>query len=162
MRIANFKMPLIRRGLGRLMMIVPEAANMPPTPWQTEIQAPGIWAAATPRIWRTLFLQRVHAVHAGMNIGKAAAIGVERDPRAAGPAGRPGDAGTVLRSAMKAPASPRGMRYKAEILEAVDRQTEEGVVDHQMVDVVAGGAGLGKGCGAGDAEGPRGSAAFAE
>jgi len=68
----------------------------------------------------------------------------------------------VLRSAMKAPASPRGMRYKAEILEAVDRQTEEGVVDHQMVDVVAGDAGLGKGSGAGDAEGPRGSAAFAE
>jgi hypothetical protein len=23
------------------MMIVPEAANMPPTPWQTEILAPG-------------------------------------------------------------------------------------------------------------------------
>jgi hypothetical protein len=36
------------------MMIVPEAANMPPTPWQTEILAPGIWAGAVPRIWRTL------------------------------------------------------------------------------------------------------------
>jgi hypothetical protein len=48
-------------------------------------------------------------------------------------------------------------RDKAEIPEAVDRQTEEGVVDHQMVDVVVGDAGLGKGCGAGDAEGPRGS-----
>ena len=36
------------------MMIVPEAANMPPTPWQTEILAPGIWAGAMPRIWRTL------------------------------------------------------------------------------------------------------------
>ena len=36
------------------MMIVPDAANMPPTPWQTEILAPGIWAGATPRIWRTL------------------------------------------------------------------------------------------------------------
>jgi hypothetical protein len=35
------------------MMIVPEAANMPP-PWQTEIRAPGIWAGAVPRIWRTL------------------------------------------------------------------------------------------------------------
>jgi hypothetical protein len=35
-------------------MIVPEAANMPPTPWQTEILAPGIWAGAMPRIWRTL------------------------------------------------------------------------------------------------------------
>jgi hypothetical protein len=36
------------------MMIVPLAANMPPTPWQTEIRAPGIWAGAMPRIWRTL------------------------------------------------------------------------------------------------------------
>ena len=26
--------------------MVPEAANMPPTPWQTEILAPGIWAGA--------------------------------------------------------------------------------------------------------------------
>jgi hypothetical protein len=30
------------------MMIVPEAANMPPTPWPTEIRAPGIWAGAVP------------------------------------------------------------------------------------------------------------------
>jgi hypothetical protein len=36
------------------MMIVPLAANMPPTPWQTEIFAPGTWAGAMPRIWRTL------------------------------------------------------------------------------------------------------------
>ncbi|MGC1884894.1 MAG: hypothetical protein WA709_02130 [Stellaceae bacterium] len=36
------------------MMIVPLAANMPSTPWQTEIRAPGIWAGADPRIWRTL------------------------------------------------------------------------------------------------------------
>ena len=36
------------------MMIVPLAANMPPTPWQTEILAPGICAGAMPRIWRTL------------------------------------------------------------------------------------------------------------
>ena len=36
------------------MMIVPLAANMPPTPWQTEIRAPGIWAGAMPRIRRTL------------------------------------------------------------------------------------------------------------
>jgi len=35
-------------------MIVPEAANMPPTPWQTEIFAPGICAGAMPRICRTL------------------------------------------------------------------------------------------------------------
>jgi hypothetical protein len=36
------------------MMMVPEAANMTPTPWQTETLAPGIWAGAVPRIWRTL------------------------------------------------------------------------------------------------------------
>ena len=36
------------------MMIVPDAANMPPTPWQTETLAPGICAGAVPRIWRTL------------------------------------------------------------------------------------------------------------
>jgi hypothetical protein len=36
------------------MMIVPDAANMPPTPWQTVILASGIWAGATRRIWRTL------------------------------------------------------------------------------------------------------------
>jgi hypothetical protein len=33
---------------------VPDAANMPPTPRQTEILALGIWAGAVPRIWRTL------------------------------------------------------------------------------------------------------------
>jgi hypothetical protein len=33
------------------MMIVPEAANMPPTPWQTEILAPGIWAGAWDANW---------------------------------------------------------------------------------------------------------------
>jgi hypothetical protein len=35
------------------MMIVPEAANLPPTPWQTEIFASGIWARTVPRVWRT-------------------------------------------------------------------------------------------------------------
>src|SRR5450759_1449694 len=35
-------------------MIVPDAANMPPTPWQTEILAPGTCAGAMPRICRTL------------------------------------------------------------------------------------------------------------
>jgi hypothetical protein len=35
------------------MMMVPDPANMPPTPWQTEILASGIWAGAVLRIWRT-------------------------------------------------------------------------------------------------------------
>src|SRR4051812_30854327 len=41
-------------GAWLLKMMVPDAANMPPTPWQTEILAPGTCAGATPRIWRTL------------------------------------------------------------------------------------------------------------
>ena len=43
-----------RKGGSFDMMIVPEAANMPPTPWQTEILASGTCAGAMPRIWRTL------------------------------------------------------------------------------------------------------------
>ena len=31
-------------------IIVPDAANQPPTPWRTEILAPGTWAAAMLRI----------------------------------------------------------------------------------------------------------------
>jgi hypothetical protein len=46
--------------------------------------------------------------------------------------------------------------YKAEILETVDRQMSNGVVDHQMVDVIMHDAGLGKGFGAGAAERVRG------
>jgi hypothetical protein len=40
--------------LSLLKIMVPLAANMPPTPWATEILAPATWAAAVPRIWRTL------------------------------------------------------------------------------------------------------------
>jgi hypothetical protein len=59
------------------MMMVPEAANMPPTPWQTEIRAPGVWAGAVPRIWRTLSCN-AYMPYMRECIGKAAAIGVER------------------------------------------------------------------------------------
>ena len=37
------------------IIVVPLAVNMPPTTWQTEILAPGIWAGREPRIWRALF-----------------------------------------------------------------------------------------------------------
>jgi hypothetical protein len=60
------------------MMMVPEAANMPPMPSQTEILAPGICAGAVPRIWRTL------SCHAGMHVGEPTAIGVERQFAARG------------------------------------------------------------------------------
>ena len=53
------------------MMIVPEAAIMPPTPWQTEILAPAIWAGAAPRIWRTLSCNAYMPYRAGMHVGKA-------------------------------------------------------------------------------------------
>ena len=121
------------------MMVVPEAANMPPTPWQTEILAPGICAGAIPHLKHAL-LQGVHAVHAGMHVGETAAIGVERQ-FAAGSGVALGDKGAGLAA-----------RHKAQILQAVDRQMREGVVDHQMVDVLVRDAGLGKGSGAGDAE----------
>src|ERR1700674_2134116 len=127
------------------MMMVPEAANMPPTPWQTEILAPGIWRRRCRASGPRSPAMHTCAVHAGMHVGEAAAIGVERQ-LAAGGGGMPGDEGAGL-----------ALRHKAEIFEAVDRQMREGVVDHQMVDVVVGDAGLGKGLGAGDAEGARGS-----
>jgi hypothetical protein len=67
--------PAIAQGPSFDMMIVPEAANMPPTPWQTEILASGIWAGAMPAHLAHALLQRTHAVRAGMHVGKAAAIG---------------------------------------------------------------------------------------
>jgi hypothetical protein len=63
-----------------------------------------------------------------------------------------GDGGSVLAA-----------RHKADVFEALDRQMRKacpwqrtgGIVDYQMVDVVVRDAGLGKGLGAGDAEGAR-------
>jgi len=71
-------------------------------------------------------------------------LGVERQLAAGGGVAL-GDKGSGL-----------AVRHKAEILEAVDRQMREGVVDHQVVDVPVGDAGLGEGLGAGDAERARG------
>jgi hypothetical protein len=36
------------------MTIVPEAANISPTPWQTDILASEIWAGGAPHLARTL------------------------------------------------------------------------------------------------------------
>ena len=57
------------------MMIVPEAANMPPTTWRTEIFEPEIWAWAVPRKLVHALLTRVHAIDAGMHVGGPAAVG---------------------------------------------------------------------------------------
>jgi hypothetical protein len=43
-------------------------------------------------------------------------------------------------------------RHKAQIFETIDRQMREGVVDHQVVDVLVRDAGLGEDRGDGDAE----------
>src|SRR5260370_365524 len=50
----------------------------------------------------------------------------------------------------------RFARKKTQLLEAVERQVGEGVVDHQVVDVGVGDAGLVESLLAGDAEGPGG------
>jgi hypothetical protein len=51
-------------------MIVPEAANMPLTPWQTEILAGGGGAAHLAHA----LLQGVHAVHAGVHVRQPLAL----------------------------------------------------------------------------------------
>src|ERR1700756_4647345 len=104
------------------MMMVPLAANMPPTPWQTEILASGIWGDAA-HLAHAL-LQRVHAVHARMHVGEAAAIGVERKLAARACITRCDEFAGLF------------MRHEAEVAEAEQRQMRKGVVDHQMVDVL--------------------------
>jgi hypothetical protein len=71
-----------------------------------------------------------------MHVGKTAAVGVEGQFATRG--------GVPLGDESAALASPD----KSEVFEPVDRQMGEGVVDHQMVDVAMGDAGLGKGLGA--------------
>ncbi len=88
-------------------------------------------------------LQRVHAVHAGMHVAQAAAIGVERQ-LAAGAGVAVGDEFAGL-----------FMRHEAEIAETVERQMRERVVDHQMIDVLVGDAGLLEGQRSRDLEGAR-------
>ena len=51
---ARPRAPAATYGASLDQMIVPEAPNMPPTPWLIEIFAPGTWAGATPRSCRTL------------------------------------------------------------------------------------------------------------
>ena len=55
-----------------------------------------------------------------MHVGKPTAIGIERDPRAAGPAGRPGDAGGGV--VLGNESAGLAVRHKIEIFEATDRQ----------------------------------------
>jgi hypothetical protein len=49
-------------------------------PWQTEILAPRDLGRGDAAHVAHAPLQCVHAVHAGMHVGEAAAIGIERDP----------------------------------------------------------------------------------
>jgi hypothetical protein len=57
------------------MMIVPEAENMPSTPWQTQILAPGSGRGGAAHLAHAL----LQGVHAGMHVRNTAAIGVERE-----------------------------------------------------------------------------------
>src|SRR5467141_146367 len=90
------------------MMIVPEAANMPPTPWQTEIRASGIWAGAVPRIWRTLSCSTYTPYMPECMYERPPPLVLSGD---AGGGVMPGDEGSGLAA-----------RHKAEVFEAVDRQ----------------------------------------
>jgi len=109
-------------------MMVPDAANMPPTPWHTEILAPEPAparcraSAARSPAGRTCRTCRNH-------VAEAAAIGVERQ-LAAGPGVAVGDEFAGL-----------FVRHEAEI---ADRraQMRERVVDHQMIDVLMRNAGF--------------------
>src|SRR6185295_6898582 len=75
-------------------------------------------------------LQRIHAVHAGMHVAQAAAIGIERQ-LAAGAGVAVGDELADL-----------FMRHEAEIAEAIQRQMREGVIDHHMIDILVRDAGF--------------------
>ena len=79
-------------------MIVPDAANIPPTPWQTEIFAPSICAGDVPRICRTL------SCSAYMPYMPECIY--DNPPPLVFNGNFP--PGAVLRSAMNAAASPRG------------------------------------------------------
>jgi hypothetical protein len=105
MRIANFGMPLIHRGLRRLVRhddCAGGGEHAADAVADRDLGAGDLGGSGAAHLTDTL-MQCLHAVHAEMNIGKAAAIGVERQLAT----------GTVLRSAMKAPASPRGLKPRS-------------------------------------------------
>src|SRR5215469_17710352 len=77
--------------------------------------------------------QQEQPIHAGMAIGKAAAIGVDRDPRAACPAGRSEDARRDAAALDKSAAF--ALRAEAEILEEQDRVDCECVIQLDDVDI---------------------------
>ena len=80
------------------MMMVPEAANMPPNTVAHRDLGAGVLGRGGAAHPARALLPRIHVVHAGMDIGEAAAIVLSsRLPP-----------GAVLCSAMKAPAPPRG------------------------------------------------------
>src|SRR5271165_265246 len=84
-----------------------------------------------------------HAVHPGVRVGKASAVGVERQP-AAWFGVAVGDERPRL-----------ALADEAEGLQAVDRHVRERVVDHQVPDVADADAGLGEGGLASQPEGLR-------
>ena len=85
-------------------------------------------------------LQGVHAVHARVHVGEAAAVGVQRQLAADRGVPLTDEPGRLARLA------------EAQVLQAVERQVGEGVVDHQVVDVGVGDPRLVERLLAGDAE----------
>jgi hypothetical protein len=81
------------------IMIVPAAANVPPTPWQTEIFGAANLGGGDAAHPAHAILQ---GVHAGMHIRKTAAIGVERQLAAGGGVALDDEgAGTVLHDGLE-------------------------------------------------------------
>src|SRR6218665_3601294 len=144
---------------------VAAAVNMPPTPWTTLVRTCSTWRKASPRNWRTdsripdkpathgagwgeglaeqlahRLQDREHAVHAGVRVEQAAAMGVERQATA-GPRVALGDERAGL-----APTD------ETHVLQPVQRQVGERIVDHQVIDIGMADARLRKGCPAGQAK----------
>ncbi len=83
-----------------------------------------------------------------MHVAEAAAIGVDRQLAAR--------RGVAIRDEF----AGLFMRHEAEVAEAEQRQVREGVVDHHMIDVLVGDAGLAERGGPRDTEGARGVERF--
>ena len=75
-------------------------------------------------------LQCVHTVHSRVHIGEASAVRVQRQ------------LGAGTRVAVSDELAGFLVRHEAEVAEAVQRQMREGVVDHQMIDILVGDARL--------------------
>ena len=101
--------------------------STPPLPWASAT-APSTWRSPhSPRSWRTASIDREQPVHAGMAVGEAAAVGVDRE---------------LCRRARCAPSATNAPAFalgaEAEVLEEQDRGDSEGVVELRRTSMSAG------------------------